>query len=266
MSKKPLTPSEKDKNIRASRTPDARAPQRVTKNERVLVISDMHCPYNHQDLIPFLKMIKAIYRPDRIIGIGDELDYHAMSFHDSDPDLPNAGGELKLGQKILREIEKLFPSMDLVDSNHGSMAFRKAKAHGIPRHLILPYRNAIFGNDGGKGWNWHQRFTITMSNGQKCVFVHTAGVDCLRNAEHLGMCFVQGHHHEKFEIRYSSNPEKLYWGMTVGCLIDDEKLAFAYNKLNRTRPLIGCGIIINGHPKLLPMVLKKGGRWIGVCP
>jgi len=255
-----------DNIIRLFRTPTPKSIPVVSENACVLVISDMHAPYNHPDMIPFLEAIKQKYKPDRVIGIGDELDYHALSFHDSDPDLPSASGELKLGQAVLRQVAHLFPDVDLVDSNHGSMAFRRAKAHGIPRHLIVSYRDAIFEREGGDGWNWHQRLTVTLSNGQKCVFVHTAGVDCLRNAEHLGMCFVQGHHHEKFEIRYSSNPEKLYWGMTVGCLIDDDQLAFAYNKLNRCRPLIGCGIIIDGLPKLLPMVLESGGQWNGVCP
>ena len=118
----------------------------------------------------------------------------------------------------------------------------------------------------GDGWNWHRRLTITLSNGQRCVFVHTAGANCQRNAEQLGMNFVQGHHHEKFEIAYSANPDRLYWGMTVGCLVDDEALAFSYNNVNPKRPLIGCGIIVDGQPKLLPMVLERGGRWNGWVP
>ena len=48
--------------------------------------------------------------------------------------------------------------------------------------------------------------------------------------------------------------------------LDDESLAFSYNKINPKRPLIGCGIILDGQPKLLPMVLEVGGRWNGICP
>tara|TARA_R110000787_G_scaffold193035_5_gene304592 strand:+ start:6271 stop:6984 length:714 start_codon:yes stop_codon:yes gene_type:complete len=236
------------------------------ENSRVLVISDMHCPYNHPDMIAYLKAIKKKYKPDRVIGIGDELDFHAMSFHDSDPDLPSASCELRAGQEVLKQVHKLFPVMDLVDSNHGSMAFRRAKAHGIPRHLILPYRQAIFGDGSGEGWNWHPRISMTLSNGEKAVFVHTAGANSLRNAEHLGANFVQGHHHSFFKIEYSSNPDKLYWGMTVGCLIDDDALAFAYNKITAKRPIIGCAIIMDGQPKLLPLVKCAGGRWNGVTP
>ena len=37
--------------------------------------------------------------------------------------------------------------------------------------------------------------------------------------------------------------------------------AFEYNKLQKTRPVIGTAVIINGLPKLIPMVLKSNGRW-----
>jgi hypothetical protein len=72
---------------------------------------------------------------------------------------------------------------------------------------------------------------------------------------------VQGHHHSVFETKYFANHKDIYWSMVVGCLIDDKSLAFAYNKLQLKRPLIGCGIILDGQPKLLPMILNKDGRW-----
>jgi len=50
--------------------------------------------------------------------------------------------------------------------------------------------------------------------------------------------------------------------MTVGCLVDSHSLALAYNKNNLRRPVIGCAIIIDGIPQLIPMQLNKKGRWI----
>jgi hypothetical protein len=34
-------------------------------------------------------------------------------------------------------------------------------------------------------------------------------------------------------------------------------------KNNLKRPVIGTGIIVNGIPKLIPMILNKKGLWIG---
>lgn len=77
------------------------------------------------------------------------------------------------------------------------------------------------------------------------------------------MSSVQGHFHEKFEIVYAGNGERLNFGMTVGCLIDDNSMAFQYNKVFMKRPVIGLGMIIDSQPKLIPLVMKSNGRWNG---
>ena len=67
--------------------------------KRILVISDLHIPYHHKDSFDFLKEIKKQYKPDFIINIGDLLDFHAISMHSHNPDLPSAGDELKLSKQ-----------------------------------------------------------------------------------------------------------------------------------------------------------------------
>ena len=70
----------------------------------------------------------------------------------------------------------------------------------------------------------------------------------------------------KYGISYWGNPDSLLWAMQVGCLIDKDSMAFAYDKVFKDRPIIGCGIILDSQPKLLPMVLSKGGSWNKVVP
>ena len=84
-------------------------------NKSILVISDTHIPYHHKDAIAFLKAIKKKYKPDRVIHIGDEIDSHAISFHDSDPDLYSAGDEHEASLATIKELEKLLwiQTMDL---------------------------------------------------------------------------------------------------------------------------------------------------------
>ena len=110
----------------------------------VLIISDTHIPYSVKELLPFLKELKKKYKNfDKVIHIGDEVDKHAMSFHDSDPDLPSAGDELKISLPMIKELEKLFPQMDLMDSNHGSLVYRRALKHGIPKAYIRKYNEFL---------------------------------------------------------------------------------------------------------------------------
>ena len=49
----------------------------------------------------------------------------------------------------------------------------------------------------------------------------------------------------------------------TGCLVDDSSLALGYNKINPKRPIISLIVVVNGIPQIVPMILKKGGRWNG---
>ncbi len=52
-----------------------------------------------------------------VIYTGDEIDCHALSFHDSTPDLPSAGHDLSLAKAYIKELEGMFPEMTLLDAN-----------------------------------------------------------------------------------------------------------------------------------------------------
>jgi len=233
---------------------------REEDNSRILFISDMHIPYHHVDTIAFLKHLKAKYNPTRVICLGDELDKHALSYHDSDPDLPSAGDELKKSLPVIQELFEIFPTMDIIESNHGSLVWRKAKTFGIPKHYIKSY-NDVLGVDGG--WKWSFDLTVNLPNGQKCYVHHGKTSNVIQLSQQMGMCAVQGHFHESFKIDYWGNPTGLYWGMQCGCLIDDDTMAFNYNNVNIKRPIIGTGLVIDSMPVLEPMVLDVNGRWVG---
>ena len=233
------------------------------RNERILFISDMHIPYHHPDTFAFLAALKKKYKPTRVVCVGDEVDKHAMSFHDSDPDLPSAGDELQLAINFLRELYKLFPAVDLVSSNHGDLLYRKGKHHGIPRKYLRDYGEVL---DAPKGWVWSHDLTLILPDGNELYVHHGLSKNGLKVANQRGTCFVQGHHHATCDIQYSGNPHSLLWSMTVGCSIDKTALAFAYDNTNLARPIISHAMVIEGHPRLMPMVLEVGGRWNGFVP
>lgn len=227
---------------------------------RILCISDQHMPYHHQDMFRFLTAIKKKYNPTLVINGGDEIDHHALSFHDSDSDLPSAGDELQKAIESLKTLEKLFPSMILLDSNHGSLAARKLKHHGIPmKYLATPQQ--VYGVSDK--WQWVNDLTVTLPNGQHAYFCHGMTKNGIKLAAQRGTNVVQFHYHTEFRIDYIGNPNSLLWSLQSGCLIDRKSLAFAYDKLNLNRPIIGTSVIIDSKPVLIPMVLNKNGRWTG---
>tara|TARA_R110000824_G_scaffold344886_1_gene531557 strand:- start:23555 stop:24439 length:885 start_codon:yes stop_codon:yes gene_type:complete len=230
------------------------------ENQRVLLISDMHIPYHHPDTLEFLQYLKTKHKPTKVICMGDELDKHALSFHDSDPDLLSAGDELRASLPIIAELKRMFPDMDILESNHGSLVYRKAKAHGVPRHYLKSY-NDVLGVDDR--WKWHFDLTIDLPDGNKCYFHHGKSNNVARVSQQMGMCAAQGHFHEIFRADYWGNSEGLFWGLQTGCLINDKAYAFSYNNVNIKRPLIGTAAIIDSLPILEPMVMDDEGRWVG---
>lgn len=226
----------------------------------ILVVPDQHHPFMHIDMLSFLRAVKKLYKPDKVVNLGDEIDLHSMSFHTHSPNLPGPHDEIGLAIEKLKHLYKIFPEMDVLESNHGSLAYRRAEANGLPNRVLKSYRDIL---EAPKGWRWHEDLTLYGSDGNPIYFCHGMSSDCLKNSKNKAMNFVQGHFHSKYEIRYWANSLNLYWGVTSGCLIDYKSMAFNYGKTILDKPIIGVTVIRNGHPLLVPMILNKSGRWIG---
>jgi hypothetical protein len=143
------------------------------------------------------------------------------------------------------------------------MSYRKAKHHGVPRKYLRDYGEVL---DAPAGWRWHDELILDVPGGNQVFFHHGLAKDVMKVVAQRGMCVVQGHYHTEFRVGYLGNPNHLLWGLQVGCSIDGKALAFAYDKVNLGRPVIGHGLILGGIPQLLPMVLDKAGRWTGTVP
>lgn len=229
----------------------------MSKAKSILVISDMHHPYAHPDCLAFLKACKKKFSPDTIVCIGDEVDFHALSYHDSNPDLPAAGDELNQAIEALKPIYKLFPKVTVIESNHGSMVLRKALTGGIPTKALRSYNEVL---DAPKGWRWVDDLILDTDLGP-IYFCHGKSAAPGRLASQYGMSTVQGHYHERAQVHYISTPERLMFDLHTGCLANDKSLALQYNKINPKRPIVSIAVVINGIPMIVPMVLNKKGRW-----
>jgi hypothetical protein len=235
----------------------------MSKNSRILVVPDLHAPYGHVDAVAFLRAIKKKFRPNRVICLGDEVDGHALSYHESDPDLDSAGPELEKAIKFLRPIYKMFPNVDVLESNHGSLIYRKAKTAGIPSRALKTYRDTL---SAPRGWVWHFDLRLQMSNGQWLYAHHGKSGKAAALSVLEGCCTVEGHYHTQFHATFWRNSSGIYWGLHSGYLADHKSLAQRYALNNMKKGIVGASIILDGQPKLLPMALDKHGRWKGVLP
>ena len=229
------------------------------KKKSILFISDLHIPYEHKDAFRFLYALKKMYKPHLVVSLGDLTDWHSISFHTKDPDLAAPGDELAKLRTKVKALEKLFPEMIVIGSNHGDLPLRKIKDAGLPTKFLRPY-NDIYGV--GKGWVFCD--DLTLDDGKDVIYVaHGISKDAVKVAAQRGVHHICGHYHTEFCVDYVSNPRNLLWGVNSGCLIDREALAFEYGKLTLDRPIIGTTVVVGGSPILVPLMMHEGGKWTG---
>lgn len=230
--------------------------------KRLMVIGDLHCPFWHQDTMAFLRHVKNEYNPDCFVQIGDETDGHAISFHESDPNLDSAGVELEKAKLQLQEFHNEFPKMLVCHSNHGSLVYRRAKWSGLPVQFIKSYREILFPEHHAAGWSWAYNWKVNTPAGPVLFRHQVGGGDALAGAAAEGCNLVVGHEHAKFGSAYGATSMRLFFGAYTGCLIDKDSLAFSYGKVFPKKPILGVLMIIDGVPVNIPMILNDEGRWI----
>lgn len=241
---------------------NSRIDDSILDTSRVLCFPDLHFPYCHPDSLDFLYKLNRLLQPTLVIGGGDEIDYHAQSFHNSDPDLDSAGPEFLKALGYIDTLHEIFTKALFLESNHGSMVYRKSKFNGTPRHFIKSYNEAL--GIPKEDWSWHLNLTLTLPNSSQVHLVHAASANVLMASRKLGMSLIQFHHHSLFEIRYwQSILGKLNFAATASSLVDDNSLAFAYNKVFQERPISGVIFIENSIPQLIPMIVDSNNRWVG---
>jgi hypothetical protein len=225
--------------------------------DRILIIPDLHTPFHHPDAFHFLESMKETFLPQKVVCLGDEVDNHCLSFHDTDPDIPfSPSSELEKAIYYLSDLYKLFPKVEICESNHTSLFYRRQKHHGLPRTLFRDYREIL---EAPKGWVWKPEVLI-----DNHLFRHQFSKSIANAVKMTEYNVIQGHFHSDFTIHYMTYGATNRWGMTAGCLIDRNALAFSYGKMNLPQAALGCGLIVDGRPILWEMRVDKHGRWDGV--
>lgn len=224
-----------------------------------LIISDLHIPWMHPDALKFCVAVQEKYKLDQVISVGDELDWHSISFHDHDPDLPSPGDELKMALPIIAKWREAFPKMRIAKSNHGDLMRRKMLAGGLPEAASKAYADMY----ATPGWTWHDEIVEDM-HGVPLIVRHDFGANLKSALGKVGdACIAYGHRHTLFGVHYRANLRYRQWAMCAGCLIDPTHRAFAYGRGTLDRPMLGVGIVIEGMATPIPMWTRTNGRWMG---
>ena len=209
----------------------------ITKNERrILVVGDLHCPFELDGYFDFCKKTYAQWNCNQVVFIGDIIDNHYSSFHATDPDGYGGGHELDRAIEDVQKWTREFPIADVCIGNHDRIIMRKAFDSAIPRAWIKSYNEIL-----GTNWNWVER--VVYDNVQYC---HGEGGTARTKAKNDMMSTVQGHIHTQAYTEWMVGRKFRIFGMQVGCGIDSSAYAAAYAK-HFKKQAIGCGVILGGH-------------------
>jgi|TARA_R110001606_G_scaffold355358_1_gene506284 predicted phosphodiesterase len=207
-----------------------------TKERRILVIGDIHAPFELDGYFDFCQNTYAKWNCNQVIFIGDIIDSHYSSFHPTDPDGLGGGDELKRAIDDIQKWNKEFPVADVLTGNHDRIVMRKAFDSAIPKAWIKSYNEVL-----GTNWNWEER--VVYDNVQ---FTHGEGGTARTRAKNDMMSSVGGHIHTQAYVEWMVGRKFRVFGMQVGCGVDSKSYAAAYAK-NFKKQAIGCGVILGGH-------------------
>lgn len=235
------------------------------QGKRVLLIGDLHFPYAHIDSIPFLKAVRSRYfnDDDIFISMGDELDHKAISFHEKCGEALSPDYELAKGIEYLKELEKIFPVLKILESNHGSLIFRRMKSHQLPIRYLKSLNEVL---EVGPGFEWCDDILLKTKIGD-VYLTHGKTSGNGKLCKEMGCSTAQGHYHGKFQVVWHKSIMKESFDCFTGCLVDIDSLAMVYGKNHLPKPILGVVFLSAcGYPNLLKMGLNEKGRWDGNLP
>jgi predicted phosphodiesterase len=223
--------------------------------DNVLVIGDTHAPFCKKGYLQFCIDTARRFRCGTVVHIGDEVDNHAISFHESDPAGMSPGDEMRAATAQLKQWFEAFPRVKVCIGNHTALPFRRLFSCGLPAHWLRSYQEII---GAPKGWEWDFDHTI---HGVR--YTHGTGSSGKNAAIKLAMqgrvSTVIGHIHAYSGVHFHASPKDILFGMQVGCGIDRNTYAFAYGRDFIDKPLLSCGVVLDKGrlPLVIPMPLQN---------
>lgn len=216
---------------------------------RTLVIGDLHCPADHTDYLAFCKKMQKKYKTNQTVFIGDIVDHEAISFHDKNPELPGAKDEYIFAKEHVKNWYKAFSNASVCIGNHDARIYRKAAKTGIPPFYIAEFKNIY----ETPNWTWDHTFSF-----DGVYYAHGDGwggqTPAFNAAKAMLQSVVCGHHHSLASIQWIKGPTTMYFGMSVGCGVDQAHPAMTYSKPHLKKAILSCGIVIDGNQPYLEIM------------
>tara|TARA_R110002050_G_scaffold168129_1_gene299233 strand:+ start:43 stop:762 length:720 start_codon:yes stop_codon:yes gene_type:complete len=207
---------------------------RSERPRNVLVIGDLHCPFDLDEYLEFCKQQYTLYDCNEVVFIGDVIDNHYSSYHETDVDGLGGGEELEFAIKRIARWYEAFPKATVIIGNHDRLIMRKAQTSAIPKKWIKSYKEVL------EVPKWNFKVSYEQDGVQ---YLHGEGGTARTKCKADLMNTVQGHLHTQCYTDHFVGKNFRIFGMQVGCGIEFTSYSFAYAKAGR-KPAIACAVVL----------------------
>lgn len=217
----------------------------------VLICGDTHIPFERRGYLEFCREQQEKFNCGTVVHIGDVIDSHFSSYHETNPDGFSAGDELNISVDKLKDWGKVFPIVKATFGNHDLLIQRQAYSAGLSKKWIKGFNDVL----ELPGWAFDMEHEI---NG--VIYTHGTGTSgengAFQKALNRRRSVVSGHLHTIANIKWNVSEADRIFAMQVGCGIDDKAYAFEYARGIVKKSIISCGVVIDGQlPIVIPMTL-----------
>lgn len=216
--------------------------------DNILVIGDLHAPFTLPKYLKFCREQQEKYDCGTVVFIGDIIDNHYSSYHESDPDGYGAGEELDRAIDMIADWYHTFPKATVIIGNHDRLVYRKAYSSGVSKKWIREYKDVL----NTSGWDFVENIELFGIN-----INHGEGGTARNRIKTELQSQVQGHLHTQLYTEYLVGANFIVWGMQVGCGVNNKSYAMAYGR-HYKKPAIGCGVILNKGTQPIAIPMKMG--------
>jgi len=208
---------------------------RETEASNVLVIGDLHEPFCLDSYLDWCIEQYDTFNCTEVVFIGDVIDNHYSSYHETSADGMGGLEELELAIKRIARWRDAFPVATVLIGNHDRLIMRKAQTSAIPSKWIKSYKEVLETPD----WNFVERYVL-----DNVQYLHGEGGTASTKCRADMMNTVQGHLHTQCYVQNFVGQKFRIFGVQVGCGIDHESYAMAYAKYGK-KPAVGCVVVLN---------------------
>ena len=210
----------------------------IKTEDRVLVIGDLHEPFCLDGYLSFCKKVYAENNCNKVVFIGDVIDNHYSSYHESSADGLGGKTELEFAVNKLKRWYKAFPNAFVTLGNHDRIIIRKAQSSNIPSKWIKEFSEVL----ETPKWKF---VTEVFIDGVRYVHGDKSGKARMAAKRDM-VSTVSGHYHTDFYCEWMFGKTRAIFGMAVGCGIDSKSYAMGYMQGGK-KEAIGVGVVVGGH-------------------